>query len=281
MNFFPLKKKLDNMHYLSFLLISLTGVCFFCQSNFILAQSRTEVLKMETCWSYNIENNVPATSGSVSRQIEYNDQGKKTKETSYKKNGVIAYEYFFQYSLNTRETYWKLLDRTKVKSETEIYNQGGQLLERIRYGTDGKIRDKITVVYENGEKKEETYFNKLNEITYRINYSYNKEQQTIRESYTSYKGEAKTNGAIDLDSNGLTKSYEEYELSGPLIRSIKYERDEEGRILVKSIFAADKTLELKEVYEYTENERHYSVYINGGTELIEHVIYKYNYYQNK
>jgi hypothetical protein len=79
----------------------------------------------------------------------------------------------------------------------------------------------------------------------------------------------------------LTKSYEEYELSGPLIRSIKYERDEEGRILVKSIFAADKTLELKEVYEYTENERHYSVYINDGTELIEHVICKYNYYQNK
>lgn len=269
------------MHYLSFLLISLTGVCFFCQSNFISAQSKTEVLKTETCWSYEIENNVLATSGSISRQIEYNDQGKKTKEISYKKNGAIAYEYFFQYRPNSREIYWKLLDGTKVKSETEVYNEDGQLLERIRYDTDGKIRDKIKVVYENGKKNEETYFNKSNEITYRINYFYNKEQQTIRESYTNYKGEAKTNGAIDLDSNGLTKSYEEYELSGPLIRSIKYERDAEGRILVKSIFAADKSLELKEVYEYTENERHYSVYINGGTELIEHVIYKYNYYQNK
>lgn len=268
------------MHYL-FLIVSLTGVCFFSTSHSILAQSKTEVLKTETCWSYKIENNVPVTSGNVSRQIEYNDQGKKTKEISYKKNGAIAYEYFFQYGPNTRETYWELLDETKVKSETEIYNENGQLLERIRYSTDGEIRDKIKVVYENGEKNEEIYFNKSNEITYRINYFCNKDQKTIRELYTNYKGEEKTNGAIKLDANDLPKTYREYEVSGPLVRRIEYKRDEDGRILVKSTYAADKTLELKEVYGYAGNETHYSVYINEGTKLIEHVICKYNYYQNK
>jgi hypothetical protein len=269
------------MHYLSALITCLTGVCFFCQSNLVFAQSKTEVLKTETCWSYKIENNVPATSGSISRQIEYNDQGKKTKETSYKKDGSIAYEYFFQYSTNTQETYWELLDGTKVKSATEVYNKAGEMLERIQYSTNGNVRNKIKIAYEDGEKKEEIYFNKLNEVTYKINYYCNKEQKTIRERYTDYKGEEKTNGAIDLDENGLPISYEEYRASGPLMRRIVYERDEEGRILAKSTYAADETLELKEVYEYAGNAKHYSVYVDGGAKLIEHVIYKYNYYQNK
>lgn len=269
------------MHYLSFLITSLTALCFFGQSNLILAQSKTEVLKTATCWSYKIENNVPATSGTISRQIEYNDQGKKIKETSYKQDGSVAYEYFFQHSPNTRETYWELLDGTKVKSETEVYNKEGEMVERIRYSTDGKVRDKIKVTYEAGEKKEEVYFNTSNEVTYKINYYCNKEQRSIRERYTDYKGEEKTNGAIDLDENGLPITYEEFEASGPLMRRIVYERDAEGRILVKNTYAANKTLELKEVYQYTGNAKHYSVYINGGTKLIEHVIYKYNYYQNK
>lgn len=269
------------MHYLSFLVICLTGICFFGQSNLILAQSKTEVLKTETCWSYKIENNVPTTTGSISRQVEYNDQGKKTKETSYKKDGSTAYEYFFQYSPNTRETYWELLDGTKIKSETEIYNEEGKMLERIRYSTDGAVRDRVKITYEAGEKKEEVYFNQSKEVTYRINYYCNKEQKTIRERYTDDRGEEKTNGAIDLDAHDLPITYEAYDVSGPLIRRIVYERDEEGRILVKNTYAADKTLKLKEVYEYTENAKHYSVYLDGGTKLIEHVIHKYDYYQNK
>jgi len=269
------------MYYLSFPITALIGVCLLFQGNFSLAQSNTEILKTETCWSYTIENNTPTTSGSVSRQVEYDDQGKKTKITTYKEDGLIAYEYFFDYSMNIRETYWKLSDGTKVKSEIEVYNDDGKLLERIRYSTDGKLQDKIKVAYEKGQKSQEIYFNKSNEIIFAIDYSYNKEQKTIRELYTDYVDDENTIGAIDLDANALPKAYTEYKTSGPLVRSIVYERDEGGRVLVKETYAADNSLQLKEVYEYTENEKHYSVYVNGGTELTEHVIYKYNYYQNK
>lgn len=269
------------MHYLSFPMTILTGIFFLCQSNVGFAQSETEILKTETCWAYTIENNVPATSGSVLSQIEYNDQGKKTKVTTYKEDGSIAYEYFFEYTADTRETYWELSDGTKVKSETEIYNKDSQLLERVRYSTDGELQDKIKVAYKKGQKSKEIYFDKSNEIIFAIDYSYNKEQKTIRELYTDYVDDENTIGAIDLDVNALPKAYTEYETSGPLVRSIVYERDEDGRILVKETYAADNALQLKEVYEYMENATHYSLYINEGTELAEHLVYKYNYYQNK
>lgn len=269
------------MYYLSFPITVLAGIYFFCQTNTVLAQSETEILKTETCWSYAIENNVPTTTGSVSKQVEYDDQGKKTKIITYKEDGAIAYEYFFDYTANARETYWKLSDGTKVKSETEVYNDDGQLLERIRYNTDGKLQDKIKVSYKNAQKTKEVYFNKSNEIIFAIDYSYNKEQKTIRELYTDYIDDQNTIGAIDLDANALPKAYTEYKTSGPLVRSIVYQRDEDGRVLTKETYAADNTLQLKEVYEYTENAKHYSVYINEGTELVEHLVYKYNYYQNK
>ena len=269
------------MYYLSIPITFLTGVCFLFQSNFILAQSNTEVLKTETCWSYSIENNIPVTKGNLSRQVEYNDQGKKIKETSYTEKGTIAYEYFFDYKSNTRETYWKLSDGTKVKSETEVYNAAGQILERVLYSTDGKLRNKTEIAYENGTKRKEIYFDASNEITYTVNCYPNQERKTIIELCTNDKGEEEIRGAITLDENGLLKAYEKYEASGPLMQSIVYERDEAGRILVKKTSAADGTVELKEVFEYTENATHYSVYINEGTKLVEHVVSKYNYYQNK
>jgi antitoxin component YwqK of YwqJK toxin-antitoxin module len=270
------------MRYLSFSITVLAGICFFFQSNTIFAQSKTEILKTETCWSYGIENNAPTTNGHISRQVEYNNQGRKTKETTYNKDGSIAYEYLFNYSANARETYWELSDGTKIKSETETYNDAGQLLERIRYHTDGQLQDRITVTYENGEKSKEIYFNQSNEITYSVNYAYGKGTKTIRESYTNSKGEKERNGATNLDENGLPKWYKEYEATGPLICAIEYKRDEEGRILDKITYAADEeTIKSKEVFEYTENAKHCSIYVKGGTKLLEHVVCKYNYYPNK
>ncbi len=269
------------MYYLSFPITAVVSILFCIYSNITLAQSETEVLKTETCWAYTVENNVPATSGSVLRKTEYDDQGKKTKTTTYKEDGSIAYEYFFEYTLNGRETYWKLSDGTKVKSETEIYNDDGYLLERIQYSTDGKLKDKLKIAYEKGQKSREIYFNALNEIIFAIDYTYNKAQNSIRESYTDYIDDENTIGAIDLDANALPKAYTEYKTSGPLVRSIIYERDEDGRILTKETYNPDNELQLKEVYEYTENATLYSVYINKGKQLAEHVVYKYDYYQNK
>jgi hypothetical protein len=269
------------MYYLSFPITVLAGICFVFQSNVICAQSKTEVLKTETCWSYTIENNLPATSGSISMKIEYDDQGKKTKETNYKKDGSITSEYFFDYSENARETYWKLSDGTKVKSKTERYNDDGQLLECLQYSTEGKLHDKIKMTYLSGEKTKEVYFNESNEIIYTVDYIHNKEKKTIRELYTTPKGDERKDGAVSLDSSGLPESYKKYAATGPLIQEVKYTRDEDGRVLVKETYAADKSLESKEVFEYTENAKHYSIYAEEGTKLYEHVIYKYNYYQNK
>lgn len=269
------------MFYLLFPTTVLTTVLLFCQPNLVIAQSDTEIIKTETCWSYTIENNVPATSGFITRKIEYDDQGKQTKITTYNENGSIAYEYYFDYTANMRETYWKLSDGTRVNSETELYDDDGKLLERARYDTDGKLKDKLKIAYEKDQKSKEVYFNKLDEIIFAIDYSYNKEQKTIRELYRDYVDDENTIGAIDLDANALPKAYTEYKTSGPLVRSILYQRDESGRVLVKEIYAADNTLQLKEVFEYTKNAKHYSVYVNNGAELVEHVIYKYDYYQSK
>lgn len=269
------------MHYSLFPITILATLFLFCQSSLAIAQSDTEIIKTETCWSYTIENNVPATSGVVSKKTEYDDQGKQTKITTYKEDGSIAYEYYFDYTADTRETYWKLSDGTRVKSETERYDENGKLLERVRYDTDGQLKDKLKIAYEKDQKNKEVYFNKLNEIIFAIDYSYNKEQRTIRELYTDYIDDENTIGAIDLDANALPKAYTEYKTTGPLVRSIVYERDEAGRVLVKETYAADNTLQLKEVFEYTKNGKHYSVYINDGTELVEHVVYKYDYYQSK
>lgn len=261
----------------------LVGTLVLTQSNFLLAQennpSPTQTVRIETCWNYPIENNAPSKEGYISIQTQYNADGKKSQMTTYKTDGTIAYEYFFEYQDQMRECYWKMLDGTKIKSEIEHYNDNGQILTRIRYATDGSILDKQTFEYEKRQKTKETYYNDKEEAIYGIAYSYNSEKNTIREVYTNYINDEQTIGAIELGMNALPSSYVEYRMSGPVVRKVIYERDQMGKVLLKRTYASDNELDTKEICKYSSNTTQCSVYIEEGKQLVEHIVYTYDYYQ--
>ncbi|BDS14132.1 hypothetical protein AsAng_0049040 [Aureispira anguillae] len=264
--------------YLFFLkgLIFINPMDLWAQSN---PSKTVKKIQSEVCWNYPIQNNLPTKEGYRSIKTEFNSLGKKIKMTAYQAEGSVAYEYFFEYKERSRESYWLMPTGEKIKSEIENYNQDGAILSRIRFNTDGSLLDKQTFDYEKGRKVKEVYWDNKGQKIYGIEYSYQEGQNAIREIYTNYLTQEQTIGAIELGGHALPTSYREYKSSGPIVRSIIYKRDEQGRILSKKTYSPNNHLEEKEIYEYKEGETICSVYIDGGKKMVEQVVYRYTYHK--
>lgn len=250
-------------------------LCF----NSTLAQNASKILKTETAWNYPIQNNQPTEQGQKMMTISYSTTGQKTKSIGYTANGQIAYQYFFDYKNSQQETYW-LYQEQKVKSQTEIDDLNGNLVQRIRYTTDGNQLDQTTWTWENGLKIKEVYYNSENSKVYTIDYIYNLNLKIIREIYTDHLQQEQLMAAIDLNAQAQAVSYMQYKSSGSLNKTIQYQRDAQGRLISKTTYNSNNELETKEVYQHETAAMKYSVYVGTAEQLVSHIVYQYEYYAN-
>lgn len=236
-------------------------------------------LKTATCWTSPIVDNKPQKDAYKSSVTQYNDAGLKISTTDYRSDGNVANVYHYEYKDNQQHSYVSNSDGSRTKTQTETYNENGRLTTRLRLDADQSQLDLLKLEYNKGQKKLEEYFDQNNEQVYSIQYIYNPEQGAIRESYTNHKNKESYMAAIDLDTKAVPIAYTQYKTSGPLVKSIAYKRDGEGRVLQKETFLPNKKLQLKEVYEYTEDSMTHSVFAGEEQRLVEHVVYKYVYYK--
>ncbi|MGH1334875.1 MAG: hypothetical protein ACRBFS_02030 [Aureispira sp.] len=240
-----------------------------------------KTVRTETCWIYPIINGIAAKQAYRSASIHYNRQGRKSKMTLYNKRGQTTKEYLYAYLPGQCETYQLLSDGSKFITAKEEYGQENKVTSHIRYKTDGGIDDKKLIEYNQaGKKIKEEYFvsngNDLEQV-YVINYAhYN---TGIRESYTNYTDQTRHAGATQLDDNQLPTTYSQYASSGELIRKIHYDRTPQGRLTSIKFLEPDESIQVREDYEYNGSNMHCLVYDKDGKQLVEHVMYQYDYYQ--
>lgn len=240
-----------------------------------------KTVRTETCWIYPIMNGIAAKKAYRSAIIQYNRQGRKSKMTLYSESGQITKEYLYAYQPGQCETYQLLTDGSKLITAKEEYGQHNQVVSHIRYKTDGSIEDKKLFSYNTAGKKikEEYFVSKDNALAqvYAINYAhYNR---GIRESYTNYMDKTNHSGAFQLDDYQRPMIYDQYASSGEPLRSIHYERTPQGRLTSVKFLESDGSVQAREDYEYNGSNMHCLVYDRDGKELVEHVMYQYDYYQ--
>lgn len=240
-----------------------------------------KAVRTETCWIYPIVEGVAAPKAYRSAVINYNRKGRKSKMRLYNEQGQMTKEYLYDYSPGQCETYQLLSDDSKMILAKEEYGAEDQVISYIRYKTDGSIEDKKLIKYnQNGKKVREEYFVAKEdglERIYAISYAHY--TTGIRESYTNYSDQTNHSGATLLDDNQLPTVYSLYASSGELIRSIHYEHNPQGRLLSVKFLESDESVRVREDYEYNGANMHCLVYNKDGQELVEHVMYQYDYYQ--
>lgn len=240
-----------------------------------------KTVRTETCWIYPIINGSVAKDAYCSARIQYNRDGRKSKMTLYNEHGQTTKEYLYAYTFGQCETYQLLSDGSKLIVAKEVYNEDNKIISHIRYRTDGSVEDKKVIGYNQGGKKiKEEYFvakdSGLQQI-YMINYAHH--ASSIRESYTNYRDQTHHAGATQLDDNQLPTIYKQYASSGELIRIIRYDRTPQGKLISVKFLESDESIQAREDYEYNGSNMHCLVYAKDGKELVEHVMYQYDYYQ--
>jgi hypothetical protein len=240
-----------------------------------------KTVRTETCWTYPIINGVAAKKPYCSARIQYKRDGSKSKMTLYDATGQVTKEYLYAYSAGQCETYQILADGSKRITNTERYDSRGNVTEHVRYTAVGSVEDKKVTQYDRaGKKTREEYFVANEEVlerVYAIQYDYT--HNAIRESYINYRDQESQLGATVLDENQLPREYNQYASSGEPIRSIRYDRNVQGRLTSVEFLTPDKAVSMREDYEYNGSNMHCLVYQMGGKELVEHVMYQYDYYQ--
>lgn len=240
-----------------------------------------KTVRTETCWIYPIIDGIAAKDAYCSARIQYNRSGRKSKMTLYNERGQRTKEYLYAYVPGQCETYQLLSDGSKLIIAKEEFGQEDQVISHIRYKTDGEIEDKKLMEYsQEGKKIKEEYFvAKGNELqpVYTITYAYY--TSGIRESYTNYTYQTRHAGATQLDDNQLPMVYSQYASSGELMRTIRYDRTPQGKLTSVKFIEADESVQTREDYEYNGSNMHCLVYDKDGKDLVEHVMYQYDYYQ--
>ncbi|MCP4443015.1 MAG: hypothetical protein GY810_29265 [Aureispira sp.] len=245
-------------------------------------KSKDPIVKVETRWDYKIVDQTPAEQGNKSTEIHYNEEGKKDKWLAYTLNGQLKYQYGYTHSEGEIKRFWKTADGQLITDYTEEHDEFGNVTKLIRYKPTGDQLDIIMYEYDmQGRKSDELYYDDQNQKVYEIIYRYNDFQHTMTETHVDHLNNEEYLSAIELNEANLPVTLTRYNKSGPLVNKTTFKRDEQGRLIEKMTYKNGKTLDIKETYEYSESgdKKTCSIYVSGGKELVEYVVYTYEYYK--
>lgn len=227
-----------------------------------------------------------ADAAYVESQSQYDRQGRLLKTTTYKANGKdIKHVYHYRYTDSRRERYRKLLDGTELVDQVEGYDFEQRLTSRINYNHEGMVENKLTIDYNgDGEKLREAYYENDGaqlQLVYakKYQYYYLENGILIRANYDHAIDGIHRQLAVTLGENKRIEECKIYDREGPLVRTIKFEHSPQGRLLSKQELNGDDTLYLALEYEYEEAKMYTSTYSSSSRELVERVMYQYEYYQ--
>lgn len=264
---------------LSSLLLQTTDVLGQKKAN--RKKAKTPVLKVETRWNYQIINQTPTEQGKKSAEVYYNTEGKKDKWLAYSPNGELKYQYGYTYTEDKIKRFWKTDDGQLITDYLEEHDEFGNITKLIRYKPTGEQLDIIMYEYDmQSRKTDELYYDDQNQKVYEIIYRYNDFQHTMTETHIDHLNNEEYLSAIELNEQNQPISLTRYSKSGPLMNKTIFTRDDQGRLIEKLVYKNGKTLDVKETYEYSDtgDKKTCSVYVSGGKELVEHVVYTYEYY---
>lgn len=153
--------------------------------------------------------------------------------------------------------------------------EGDNLVERVCTDADGKISWKMTTVYENGNKVEESEYNAVNTLTNKTIWKYNGNQ--IDESYYNADGALLSKIITKNDDQNRVSEIAQYAAQGNLEEKAIYTYNDAGKLSEISYINTSGNQSRKVVYRFdasyqiTEEQTY-----NSDNKLIVRVIYKYD-----
>lgn len=159
----------------------------------------------------------------------------------------------YQASKNTQtgEIIKRSLSRADAQNLSYVFNENGNITEKISYDIDDQIKSKWTYVYDDKKSQviEKVYNNSEEEPKFRQIDHYDKNgNKTKHLGYTQGDDEPYKE-TLKYDKNGNILEEVHYVEGGPSKTQYKY--DDQGNLIEKRQLMADKPM-MKETYEYYE-----------------------------
>lgn len=277
--------------------LALFVLLFFIANTAIFAQKSTKIKnniaipplpkekKSESWWYYAIFDNQVAEENVKIAALDYH-KGKLEKWSVFDKDGNLDYAYLYDNDLSNNQIK-RFLEKANQKANLdyiETFNKLQQLTERSIYNSQGEIIEKKVWEYNAlGQKiSEKTYQvsdKKELQLNYEIQYEIITDLNAIIESHHNYSTYLKHQIAIQYNALNLPVEEAYYQATGELIQKIVYNYDQQNRLIEKLIYPNGVHMQIKETYVYSalNNEVIHATYTNGGQELAEYIVYRYDY----
>ncbi len=191
-------------------------------------------------------------------KTEYNEKGQILTEINYNNDGEIEHTYSYNYDddgflieemlvenddeiierktfepdekKNIKKEYRHYLDKT-YDTIDYIYNDHGNLIEKISYDYDGNVELRELFDYKNGKLIKETIFDEDTNIISEKTIKYDdKERVTGIENYDSIE-ETRFKKVTEYDEKGYRKELLTYNSSDQLIERIQFKYENDGRMV--------------------------------------------------
>ena len=183
---------------------------------------------------YNIEQKI-----EQKQLIKYNTANKITEITNYNGNNELVYKEQFQYNDKNKETehLYFTTRKTPDRKLSKIYDANGNLIEVKEYGSNMKLKNRITSVYNSKNlETENVYFDPLNNVLTTIKYTYNAFDKVSEEFQYLSDGSLYTKSVYEYNNNKDVIKLSTFHVSGVLMNQDNIEYNKAGLMTEKTHF---------------------------------------------
>lgn len=199
-------------------------------------------------YTYNKKERTVSCKGMNYTSVTYYDESwRKTKISSYDKDGDLEMEFAYEYDNRGNMTKlsfcYDMEEYTRKGYNTFEYDKDGNKIKESTYDENGEARGYNTYeYYDDGSYIKKAYVTggELSSIT-----KYDKDGNKIKESHY--------NTVLHCEENGKRTKSLFYNADGEIEQYITYEYDENGNLIKQSRYDADDKLKESKTYEYDES----------------------------
>lgn len=244
--------------------------------------SKVQQKKAETWWYYAVFDNQTAEENVKVADISYNAEGKISEWRVYNMEGKLNYTYVYEYDrakLQAKRSI-KMPSGETVLDFIETFNGQSQLAEKQRFNEQGDLIEITLTEYNSlGQLMKTTRLDANKVPQYEAMYEYIDAPKAILETRTNLLTKEVLNITTTLNADGQPLEETAYKGTGELLHKTAYSYDNQKRLLEKKFYKNGKQVDVLETYLYStvSNEVTHSTFTEGGKELSEYVIYKYEF----
>jgi hypothetical protein len=246
-----------------------------------LSTTKIPIKKAESWFYYSIANNQAETHHLKIADMRYNTAGELVEWKVFDMNGDLDYIYLYEYENNPKKIkrFIQHQEAEPILDFSESYNSKNQLIKSEYFGQNGKLIETNEWEFDKNDRIcASTKRNDKNVLIYKIKYEQDQQGRSRKETHFNLQTDESYDLAFTYDNNNLLIQENRYFSTGELDKKNIFSYDEKQRVVEKKVYKG-KEIEVVEKYIYSSinNEVAHATYTDGGKELAEYMVYKYEF----